>query len=347
MGLSLDTLGAGPATKVESSQGVLYVYWPGPLTPKRYEEMASLPDEEKGMQLFDLLVSQVKRERRSEGEPTPLPQEVKDALTEDDLQLIADGLSSVLARYWTTVKDHSPTKPAQKRGDDESIYPYIARIVDEDFVEQAAHMREVVNRAMSSLGGGVSDAIKKMNLSSAKLKGTLIDFDRLKQPIVPETSRIWNDGFGEMQERLARERKEDRDRVRLTSQMTAESAQMLQQLVNAAGQFMARIAQRDIDDAKSVKTQVNIALGSLVASAILAASALYYAKASYDHDLSKDSSDDVATKVVAEREEKLIRIAEQNFQLQKRNQELFEKLTVVMEQKKASNEPSSVTRQAH
>lgn len=348
MGLSLDTLGAGPATKVASSQGVLYVYWPGPITPKRYEEIADLPAEEKGMQLFDLLVSQVKRERRSEGEPINLPPKVKDSLTEHDLQLVADGLSTVLARYWSTVKDHAPKKSAQKRGDNESVYAYIARIVDEDFVEQAAHLRGTMNRAMASLGGGVGDAIKQMNLSSTKLNGTLVDFDRLQQVKVPEATQIWNDGgIGQMQEKLHRERKEDRERIRLTGQMTAESAQMLQQLVNASGQFMARIAQRDIDDARSVKTQVNIALGSLIASAILAASALYYAKAAYDHDLSKDSADDAAAKVVAEREEKLIKIAEQNFQLQKRNQELFEKLTVVMEQKKASNQPPAATRQAH
>jgi malonyl CoA-acyl carrier protein transacylase len=92
--------------------------------------------------------------------------------------------------------------------------------------------------------------------------------------------------------RLARERSEDREMVRLTGQMTAQSAQTLQELAGAASTMLEKLDQRDEEAKHTTKVQLWIAVGSVIVSALLALVALVVSVAAYYQDKENISSGD-------------------------------------------------------
>ncbi|WP_374565999.1 hypothetical protein [Ideonella sp.] len=324
MAFDIDEFGAGPADEVQSSQGVLYVYPPGQISVGRFKALSQLPPEEKGAKLFAWLVSQVKRERFSDGDPQPLPPAVNEALTEDDRLRVADAMLTVVQKDRDTAEGAEAAEPIAPREGGESAYSYLARIADVEFARQTARLRATVDRAMKGLGSTVSEAFKHLNATSDRVGSTLAHFDRLNRATAPPVDLPAD--MGGFQARMAQEHQETRERAELTSQMTADSARMLTQLVEASQQFMAQLEKRDREDAKNVRSQLRYALISLVLGVFLSAASAWYAKVTYAHDLDKDKIDDIAAKAATQREERVTKALEQNASLLQLNAQLLDQL---------------------
>jgi hypothetical protein len=112
--------------------------------------------------------------------------------------------------------------------------------------EQANQFKKLREQVLGSTHG-IFDQVRK---ASQALGDTRLQFERLTKasafpaslsPSIETKSLEFNSHMAEYNARLARERSEDREMVRLTGQMTAQSAETLQELA-AGGQHHARKA---------------------------------------------------------------------------------------------------------
>src|SRR5690606_25190102 len=142
----IDELGAEPLAEVATSRGLVYLYGPGEIAVGRWSELAKLDSETRGAQLLPELTSLVRRERFSDGMP-PLPPEVSDALTENDVLRLADALRKVLAARKAEALHVDDRRP------DESARAFFARIAQAEFEAEAARLRATWKKAMDNLGG--------------------------------------------------------------------------------------------------------------------------------------------------------------------------------------------------
>lgn len=150
-------------------------------------------------------------------------------------------------------------------------------------------MREQMFASTSS----IFDQVRK---SSSALGSTLSEFDRLTRDKVsftlPEQRMDHFNAINEHHARLARERAEELEMVRLTGKMTAESAQTLKDLAEAATVLLERLDERDQKADQSTRKQIKIAVWSVGISAVIAVLALVVAGFAYFQDLNNGRSGD-------------------------------------------------------
>ena len=98
------------------------------------------------------------------------------------------------------------------------------------------------------------------------------------------------DAINEHHARLARERAEELEMVRLTGKMTAESAQTLKDLAEASTVLLERLDERDQQADLSTRKQIKIAVWSVGISAVIAVFALIVSGLAYFQDKTNNAA---------------------------------------------------------
>lgn len=216
-------------------------------------------------------------------------------LTDQPLQKIAEtyALSNALRSAREGEKDREPIV----RETDEPATEFLDRLLRKKIEEQANQLENIKKQFLGSTHG-IFDQVRK---SSQALGETWKQFEKLNQASTistgiarPAESRSFESIklFSEQQNRLARERAEDRELVRLTGQMSVQSAKTLQQLADAASTMLEKFDDRDEEAKRTTKVQLWIAVGSVIISAVLALLALLLSVAAFNQDKANISSGD-------------------------------------------------------
>lgn len=173
-------------------------------------------------------------------------------------------------------EDRAPTT----RAADEPATAYLDRLIRNAIAEQANQFKKLREQVYGSTHS-IFDQVRK---ASQALGDTRQQFERLTRatalptgasPSFEAKSLEFNNHMAEHSARLARERSEDREMVRLTGQMTAQSAETLQELAAAASIMLEKLDQRDMEAKRTTKVQLWIAVGSVFVSALLAGASVF------------------------------------------------------------------------
>ncbi len=140
----------------------------------------------------------------------------------------------------------------------------------EDHVEDMRRIREQMLASTS----GIFDQVRK---SSLVLGSTLSAYEQLTSNKVkftlPEPNMGHFNAINDHHARLARERAEELEMVRLTGKMTAESAKLLQDLAEDASKLLKDMDERDRRSNRMTHIQLWIAVGSVMVAALLSGAA--------------------------------------------------------------------------
>lgn len=285
-GLNLDLL-FGPVASVATTVGTLHLYG---LRSSDYGVLDGLAEKEPAARLRALLPSIASRvETKSfKEERQPLaPQEVG-RLTDADLEGLAEAYAATLLRRVRA--DDDQERP--QREENEAAAVFLDRLLKHEVRAQAEELRKMREKVLASTSS-IFDQVRK---SSSALGSTLSAFERLTRHAAPvEVSVPRMDHFNAINEhaaRLARERADELEMVRLTGKMTAESAKTLKDLAEAATVLMERLDERDQKADKSTRTQITIAVWSVSVSAVLALFALIFSGLAFFQDKTNNDSGD-------------------------------------------------------
>lgn len=213
----------------------------------------------------------------------PLPSEIVEQLSAHELEVLAEAYVAI-----PSFKDVRTGKgeAAVTRLEGESAVVYLDRLL----IAMIERHHRIYEKLRLDAMSPASKLLEQVNLSSFTLGESLKAFDKFSTPHVAqfeadnsrahETFRIMN----EHQSRIARERKEELEMSRLTGEMTAQSAKLLQDLTKAASDFLLRFDARSEKADKDTRHQLKIAVVSVVVSAVLAVFALGIGIASYVQD---------------------------------------------------------------
>lgn len=264
--IDIDTIGAEPIAELDSSQGRLYLYGPGDVSLGEYRALDGLSDDERGSRLFRRLVRQQRRQSFAQDIPD-LPDTVQQALTDHDVLQVADALRGAVDKE-ASLDDLTPN--------DRSPYAYVAALVDRHLSASAKRVHATLTKSM---GAAAASLLGNLHESRNQLGSTvraLRELD-LRAPIDPP---VVIDHFQE-------DRRDLQNRIKLITQATTQSAEMLTNLVKTAEQFMLDQAQRDRNGRKALNNQMLFALGSLALSVFLSVCSVVIADKSYQHDIAK------------------------------------------------------------
>ena len=194
-------------------------------------------------------------------------------LSDQTVESIAEAyaLSNGLRSAREGGKDREP----MVRATDEPATAFLDRLLRNEVEEQANQFEKLREQVLGSTHG-IFDQVRK---ASQALGDTRQQFERLTRtsassggvsPSIETKSLEFNNHMAEHSARLARERSEDREMVRLTGQMTAQSAMTLQELADAVSTLLEKLDERDKEAKRTTKFQLWIAVGSVVVSALIA-----------------------------------------------------------------------------
>jgi hypothetical protein len=216
-------------------------------------------------------------------------------LSVQTLEIIAEAyaLSYGLRSVSEGEKDREPIVKAT----DEPASAILDRLLRNEVEEQANQFKKLREQALHSTHG-IFDQVRK---ASQALGDTRQQFERLTRasafpsgvsPSIEAKSLEFSNHMAEHSARLTRERSEDREIVRLTGQMTAQSAETLQKLATAASTMLEKLDARDEDSKRSTKDQLRIAVWSVAISAGLSLIALVFSVTAFYQDKANISSGD-------------------------------------------------------
>lgn len=216
-------------------------------------------------------------------------------LSAQEVEAIAEAyaLSSALRFAREGGKERSPIT----RAADEAATTYLDRLMRSEVEEEEAKRSKMRDLFLGS-EHGMFDQVWK---ASQALDESRQQFERLTRISAPPTdalssidasSRRNSDQMVAQNVELMRQRSEDREMVRLTGKMTAQSAKTLQELAAAASILLGNLEKRDKDAKHTTKVQLWIAVGSVILSALLALGSLVVSYNAYDQDKGNISSGD-------------------------------------------------------
>jgi hypothetical protein len=287
-GLNLDLL-FRPATAVVTSVGTLYLYG---LRTSDLSAVESLPDDEPVARIRALLphVASLVEAMGFKDKRPPLTIEEIDRLADVEVEKVAEAYAEVLPRWPRVVDGKEMAKPARLPG--ESATAYLDRLLKHEVQEQRQQIGKIPEHTQASH----SSIFEQVRKSSSSLGSTLSDFHNLtrsakqREVIVPGMDHLH--AIQEHAARQARERAEELEMVRLTGKMTAESAQTLKDLAEAATVLLEQMDERDKKADKSTRKQVTIAVWSVAISAALALLALIVSGLAYYQDKDNNAAGD-------------------------------------------------------
>ena len=273
-----------PVAEVGTSAGVVYLY------PLRISDLKAVTgqqpssDLDSARRVISRAGSLVKVDVDSDRQP--LGEDGAGQLTDDEIEELSKAFTASSA----FTEDSILTKAsagALKR-DDESESAFLVRLIKEEVRKQAESLR---NLGMT-LGRTSADLIEEVRKNTTMLGSSLTEFDRRHLAHFDHRPPDTMKPVLEAHAKRERERAEELDMVRLTGQMTAQSAKTLQSLAEAAATLMTDLDERDRQATRTTRIQLWIAVVSVVLSVVFSFVALLYAAASYREDRVSDASND-------------------------------------------------------
>jgi len=267
----------GPRTNVSTSIGTLYLY--AMLRPdyERVEELADIEPMSRIRAFIPCIASTVDANGFKEKRESP-SEETISRLSDEEIETISE--SYLKAMSLSVEKAATSDRP--RRNQNESAISFLDRLLK--------HLADV-NRTQSK--SSIFDSVRQ---SSIQLGSTLNAFERLaKGPSPTEIHTADMSPLRGVHEQLAlqrREREEELEMVRLTGQMTAESARTLKDLAEAATTLLLQLDEREKKADESTRTQILIAVWSVGISAVLSFVALVVALFGFFQDQSNNKSGD-------------------------------------------------------
>lgn len=220
--------------------------------------------------------------------PDTSPDQKGIAVTPDQAEQLSDTDLEMLVKAYVSSEKWKGNDQLV-RGNDEPAIAFMDRFLRKEIEAQQNEYRKLVEGVHGSTRG-IFDQVRE---SSLALGETLRQFEQLSKASEhrsPTTaafetkSFVPSDPFAERNARLARERAEDREMIRLTGQMSAQSAKTLQELAGAASTMLEKLDQRDEDDKRTTRTQLRIAVWSVGISALFSILALIVSIMAYYQD---------------------------------------------------------------
>lgn len=286
--LNLDLL-FGPVKHVPTSIGTLHLYG---LRVSDMSAFASLSGSDAISRIRSFLpyIASLTEAEGFKDERPPLTTEEVDRLSVVEVENAAEAYTEMLLRGPRIKDDEDAAKPERESG--EPATSYLDRLLKHEAEEQSQQLRKMREKMLGSTSS-IFDHVRK---SSSSLGSTLSEFHKLASSATPAELHVpRTDHFHALQEhaaRQARERAEELEMVRLTGKMTAESAQTLRDLAEAATVLLEQMDERDKKADKSTRKQVTIAVWSVAISAALALLALIVSGLAYYQDKDNNAAGD-------------------------------------------------------
>lgn len=256
-----------PLTDVHTSIGQLYLF------PLRVPDIGSYgrisTDDPVGrIREFLPCIASLFPDYSLERERVAITVEQAGQLSNEEVEMLAEAYasSSALGKMREGGEGHDPLA----RNRHETATSFLDRLLRKEAEEQASQMRKLLEQVHNPTRR-IFDQVRK---SSLELGKTWMNFERLLKtaeipPMETKSPEIHNH-LAEYHARLAREHAEDREMIKLTGQMTAQSAKTLQELAKAASTLLEKMDERDADAKRTTRNQLWIAVVAVIVSALLA-----------------------------------------------------------------------------
>lgn len=308
--LNLDMF-AKPMGNVETSQGTVYIYSPTIDNYKFYADLIEESPDSRAQKVLPILISMIARTSFSE-ELTPIPLEIYSNLSEADLDAIVDLIHTKLGAS-RGKHDGKSGEALESRRQEETALVFFDRILEAEITHQKNFLINQRKMILESVESPAKKIFEQLNASTARLGSTLGSYDRLigEQKREAHAFRtykpeIHNELF-EHQNRLNRERNEDRELAKITGRMTAQSAEMLKDLAESAENFLLRFDAKDEKTDKQVNFQLWLGVGSLIITALLALASLVVSIMAFNQD-TNELKNATNTQLIHEQKEKELHI---------------------------------------
>lgn len=275
--------------EADTSIGRVFLF---PLRVADSIEYAKLPDQPATERIRDFLpcIASLSADYSLDKERVAITADQLDQLLDDDIEALAEAYASSSA--FRETREGSKDRAPVTREPGEAATVYLDRLLRHEIEEQTKQTGKIMESVLGSTGG-IFDQVRKSSLS---LGSTISEYARLSsrstQPEVLTPRMDHMHSIKEQFARQARERAEELEMVRLTGKMTAESAQTLRDLAEAATTLLVQLESRDQKSDESTRTQISIAVWSVGISAVLALFALIVSGFAYYQDQNNNSSGD-------------------------------------------------------
>lgn len=276
-----------PEKAVPSSIGDIYLYR---LRTSDYEGLAALAGSTSTDRIRSLLpfVASLVHVKSFKEERPPLSDAEIKKLSDIEVEELASQYAASLLH--PPSKESGSTQPEQQ--EDEAASTFLERLLQHELAEFSLLERKLREKITSS-----NSIFEKVRENALKLSSTVGAFDRLfksQNQVDSLSSQSFDrtNAMTEQFERQARERAEELQMVRLTGKMTAESAETLRSLAEAATTLLEQMDQRDKKNDRDTSRQITIAVRSVVISAVLALLALIISAFSYLQDRNNNEAED-------------------------------------------------------
>jgi hypothetical protein len=261
-----------PVANVQTSIGKLYLF------PLRVSDIASyrrISVDDPAGRIRDFLpcIASLSPDYSLKQERVAITIEQVGQLSYEEVEALAEAYisSSAVGK----AREGGKEGEALARSQGEPATSFLDRLIRKEIEEQASQMSKIREQALGSTSS-IFDQVRK---SSLELGNTWKSFERLSKateipPLEMRQLEIHN-RIAEHQAKLTRERAEDREMIRLTGQMTAQSAKTLQELAEAASTLLEKLDERDVEAKRTTKIQLWIAVFSVVISAMLSGASFW------------------------------------------------------------------------
>lgn len=275
-----------PVTEMDSSVGKLFLF---PLRVSDFGEYEKLSAQIPAERIKEFLpcIASLSPDHSLDQKRVAITAVQVERLSDQEVEALAETYASSSALR--DARDGGKDREPLVREAEESATAFLDRLLRKEMEERAKQLRKQREQLLGSTRG-IFDQVRK---SSLELGETWRQFERLTMasashkdiaPVIETKSLEFSNHMAEHSARLARERAEDREMIRLTGQMSAQSAKTLQELADAASTMLEKFDRRDEEAKRTTKVQLWIAVGSVVVSAVLALLALLVAGAAYYQD---------------------------------------------------------------
>lgn len=258
--------------EADTSIGRVFLF---PLRVSDVSRYAKLPDQPSAERIRRYLpcIASLSADYSLGKERAAITTEDFDQLSNDEIEALAEAYASSIA--FRETREGSKDRPPVAREPGEAATTYLDRLLEHEIEEQAKQTRKIMDSALGSTRS-IFDQVRKSSLElgdSWRQLEHLTKASAISKSLAPafETkSQEFSNHMAEHSARLARERAEDREMLRLTAETSVKSAKTLQELADAASTMLEKLDERDANAKRTTKIQLWIAVGSVILSALLA-----------------------------------------------------------------------------
>jgi len=261
-----------PVAQSDTSIGRVFLF---PLRVSDIGEYENLPAQPAlaRIRIYLPCVASLSSEYSLKQDRVGIPAEEVRKLSDDEVEALAEAYASSSA--FREAREGTKDRVSVAREPGEAATTYLDRLLQNEIEEQAKQSRKMMESVLGSTRG-IFDQVRK---SSLELGDSWRQLERLTKasaipksltPALETKSLEFSNHMAEHTARIARERAEDREMLRLTAETSAKSAKTLQELADAASTMLEKLDERDADAKRTTKIQLWIAVGSVVVSALLA-----------------------------------------------------------------------------